>query len=127
MIRFLLRAVVFLGSAAIGLLAAVWLLPEVSITAAGFIGTVVLFALAQSILAPFITKLTERNAPVFLGGIGLVSTFVSLVLVNLFGAMSITGWQSWVFATLIVWLVTAVATLVLPLIFLRNRVKEPKH
>jgi hypothetical protein len=127
MIRFLIRAVVFLGSAAIGLLAAVWLLPEVSITAAGFIGTVVLFALAQSILAPFITKVAERNAPAFLGGIGLVSTFVSLVLVNLFGAMSISGWQSWVFATLIVWLVTAVATLVLPLIFLRNRVKEAKH
>ncbi|MDV7356580.1 hypothetical protein R4282_26645 [Rhodococcus oxybenzonivorans] len=127
MIRFLIQAVIFLGSAAIGLLAAVWLLPEVSITAAGFIGTVVLFALAQSILAPFITKVTERNAPAFLGGIGLVSTFVSLVLVNLFGAMSITGWQSWVFATLIVWLVTAVATLVLPLIFLRNRVKEPKR
>jgi hypothetical protein len=127
MIRFLIRAVVFLGSAAIGLLAAVWLLPEVSITVAGFIGTVVLFALAQSILAPFITKVAERNAPAFLGGIGLVSTFVSLVLVNLFGAMSISGWQSWVFATLIVWLVTAVATLVLPLIFLRNRVKEAKH
>jgi hypothetical protein len=127
MIRFLIRAVIFLGSAAIGLLAAVWLLPEVSITVAGFIGTVVLFALAQSILAPFITKVAERNAPAFLGGIGLVSTFVSLVLVNLFGAMSISGWQSWVFATLIVWLVTAVATLVLPLIFLRNRVKEAKH
>lgn len=127
MIRFLLRAVIFLGSAAIGLLAAVWLLPEVSITVAGFIGTVVLFALAQSILAPFITKVAERNAPAFLGGIGLVSTFVSLVLVNLFGAMSISGWQSWVFATLIVWLVTAVATLVLPLIFLRNRVEEAKH
>ncbi|AWK70869.1 hypothetical protein CBI38_04100 [Rhodococcus oxybenzonivorans] len=127
MIRFLLRAVIFLGSAAIGLLAAVWLLPEVSITVAGFIGTVVLFALAQSILAPFITKVAERNAPAFLGGIGLVSTFVSLVLVNLFGAMSISGWQSWVFATLIVWLVTAIATLVLPLIFLRNRVEEAKH
>ncbi|QTJ66223.1 hypothetical protein HYG77_11845 [Rhodococcus sp. ZPP] len=127
MIRFLLRAVIFLGSAAIGLLAAVWLLPEVSITVAGFIGTVVLFALAQSILAPFITKVAERNAPAFLGGIGLVSTFVSLVVVNLFGAMSISGWQSWVFATLIVWLVTAVATLVLPLIFLRNRAKEAKH
>lgn len=127
MIRFLLRAVIFLGSAAIGLLAAVWLLPEVSITVTGFIGTVVLFALAQSILAPFITKVAERNAPAFLGGIGLVSTFVSLVVVNLFGAMSISGWQSWVFATLIVWLVTAVATLVLPLIFLRNRAKEAKH
>lgn len=57
----------------------------------------------------------------------MVSTFVSLVVVNLFGAMSISGWQSWVFATLIVWLVTAVATLVLPLIFLRNRAKEAKH
>ncbi|MCQ4117651.1 hypothetical protein [Rhodococcus tibetensis] len=127
MIRFLLRAVVFLGSAAIGLLAAVWFLPEVSITVAGFIVTVVLFALAQCVLAPFITKVAERNAPAFLGGIGLVSTFVSLVLVNLFGAMTITGWESWILATLIVWLVTAIATLVLPLLVFRNRTKATKR
>lgn len=119
-IRLLLRAVIFLGSAAIGILAAVWLLPDVSVSAAGFVTAVVLFAIAQSILAPFITKLAARNAPAFLGGIGLLSTFAALVIASIFGGLTITGWRTWILATMIVWLVTALATLLLPLVVLKN-------
>lgn len=52
MIRFLLRMVVFLGSSAIGLLVASWLVPGVSIRPLGFIIAVVIFTVAQAILAP---------------------------------------------------------------------------
>lgn len=124
MIRFLIRCAIFLGSAALGILAAVWLIPEVSVTAAGFITAVVLFAVAQTVLSPFITRLAERNAPAFLGGIGLVSTFVSLAIASTFGGLSISGWRSWILATIVVWLVTALATLLLPLVVLRNRRAE---
>lgn len=126
MIRLLIRCAFFLGSAAVGILAAVWLLPEVSVTATGFVTAVVLFAVAQSVLSPFITKIAAKNAPAFLGGIGLVSTFVALVIASAFGGLSISGWRTWVLATLVVWLVTALATLVLPLVFLRNRQEEKK-
>ncbi|MGF7120023.1 phage holin family protein [Rhodococcus sp. AG1013] len=126
MIRLLIRCAFFLGSAAVGILAAVWLLPEVSVSAAGFVTAVVLFAIAQSVLSPFITKIAAKNAPAFLGGIGLVSTFVALVIASAFGGLSISGWRTWVLATLVVWLVTALATLVLPLVFLRNRREEKK-
>ena len=37
--------------------------------------------------------------------------------------MQITGVQTWILATLIVWLVTALATLFLPMIFIRNKVQ----
>ncbi|CAM3004147.1 phage holin family protein [Prescottella defluvii] len=126
MIRLLIRCAFFLGSAAVGILAAVWLLPEVSVSATGFVTAVVLFAVAQSVLSPFIMKIAAKNAPAFLGGIGLVSTFAALVIASAFGGLSIAGWRTWVLATLVVWLVTALATLVLPLVFLRNRQEEKK-
>lgn len=52
---------------------------------------------------------------VFLGGIGLISTFVALFVANLVPyGLSIRGLKAWVFATLIVWVVTSLATLLLP-------------
>lgn len=126
MLRFLLRVAVFLGSAAIGILAAVWLIPDVSVSVTGFLTAVVLFAIAQGVLSPFIAKIAAKNAPAFVGGIGVVSTFVALLIASLFGGLTINGWRNWVLATMVVWLATAIATLVLPLVFFRNKVKESK-
>ncbi len=122
MVRFLLRALVFFGSSAIGLLVAWWLVPGVSITVSGFVVAVVVFTCAQAILAPFIAKLAHRYASAFLGGIGLVSTLVALILASvLTHGLSIRGLGSWIAATVVVWLVTAIATLVLPVLFLREK------
>ncbi|RVW01422.1 phage holin family protein [Rhodococcus xishaensis] len=126
MIRFLIRTAIFLGSAAIGILAAVWLLPEVSVSASGFITAVVLFAVAQSVLSPYITKIAARDAPAFLGGIGIVSTFVALVIASVFGGLSISGWRTWILATIVVWLVTALATVLLPMFLLRGKFDDRK-
>ena len=128
MVLLLLHAAIFLGSAALGLLAAAWLVPGVSVSANGFIVAVVLFALAQAILSPFILKMASRYAAAFLGGIGLVSTLVALILTSIFtDGLRIEGLGSWVWATLVVWLVTAVATMLLPLLVLRNRTKDAQR
>jgi len=125
MIRFLIRAAIFLGSAALGLWVASLLLADFVLTWQGFVLTVVLFAGVQSILAPFIAKMTARNAPAFLGGVGLLSTFVSLLIASIISnGLAITGWQTWILATLIVWLVTALATFLLPMLFLRKAVQK---
>ncbi|MDH6680517.1 putative membrane protein [Rhodococcus sp. LBL1] len=124
MIRFLIRSAVFLGSAAIGILAAVWLVSGVSVTASGFITAVVLFAVAQSVLSPFILKVATRNAPAFVGGIGLVSTFVALVIASAFGGLSISGSRTWILATIVVWLVTALATVLLPMLLIRDEIED---
>ncbi|WP_137724039.1 phage holin family protein [Prescottella subtropica] len=126
MMRFLIRSAIFLGSAAIGILVAVLLLPEVSVSIGGFVTAVVLFAIAQSLLSPFIMKVAARNAPAFLGGIGLVTTFVALIIASVFGGLSISGWRTWVLATIVVWLATALATVLLPMVVLRNKVAEKK-
>ena len=122
MIRILLQAAVFLASAAVGLLVAAWLIPQVDLSPGGFITAVVVFALAQSILTPFILKVAARAAPAFLGGIGIVSTFVAMVIASLFpGGLQIDGWRTWILAPVIVWLVTAIATLLLPFVIIRNK------
>ena len=125
MIRFLLRVAVFLGSAAIGLLVAAWLVPGVSLSALGFITAVVIFTVAQAILSPFFLKMASRYASAFLGGIGLVSTFVALLLASLLSnGLSIRGTGSWIAATVLVWLVTALATVVLTVLVLREKKKN---
>ena len=123
MVRFLLRAVVFLGSSAIGLLVAAWLVPGMSVSVSGFVTAVVLFSLVQAILSPFIFKMASRYASAFLGGIGLVSTLVALILASvLTHGLTIRGVGSWVAATVLVWLVTALATLLLPVLVVRRKV-----
>lgn len=126
MISFLIRAAIFLGSSAVGILVASLILSGFSAPASGFITAVVIFAIAQSVLSPFIAKMAKRHAPAFLGGIGLVSTFVALLLAQIFSDLRITGTTTWISATVIVWLVTALATLVLPLLFVRKKVQERK-
>lgn len=121
MIRILLRALIFLLSAALGLWVASLVLDGLTITPTGFVTAVLVFAIAQSVLSPFLAKVVARGAPAFLGGIGLLSTVVALWLASLFpGGLTIEGWQTWVLAALVVWLVTALATLVLPLVMLRG-------
>lgn len=123
MVRLLLNTLVFLGSAAIGLLAADRLVSGVSVSWRGFVVAVVVFALAQAILSPFIAKMASRYASAFLGGIGLVSTFVALLLASvLTHGLSIRGAGTWVAATVVVWLVTAVATLLLPLLVVKKKI-----
>ena len=125
MVRLLLNTLVFLGSAAIGLLVAAWLVPGVRVSASGFVVAVVVFALAQAVLSPFIAKMASRYASAFLGGIGLLSTFVALLLASvLTHGLSIRGVGSWIAATVVVWLVTAIATLVLPLLVVKKKIAK---
>ena len=129
MIRFLVRTAVFLVSAAVGLLVTAWLVDGFDVSAGGFLTAVVLFAVIQSVLAPFIAKVTARNASALLGGVGLLSTFVALWLTALLGdALTIDGGAStWIAATVIVWLATALATLLLPLILVKVGIEAARN
>ena len=125
MVRFLIRTAIFLGTAALGLLIAWWLLPGFHIDWTGFLVAMLVFAIAQSLLSPLITKLASRHAPEVLGGVGLVSTFLALLLATVIAnGLRIDGLLTWVLATLIVWLVTAVGTWLLSLALLKRRAGE---
>jgi hypothetical protein len=123
MIRFLIRAAIFLVTAALGLWIASLILPGFVLTWEGFFISIVVFALAQSLLAPFIFNVARKYASPLLGGIGLVSTFVALLIATLFtGGLQITGAVAWIVGTLIVWLVTALGGWLLPVIFLKEKI-----
>lgn len=128
MIRFLIRAAIWLVSAFLGLVVADLLLQGFFLHWDNWWGVllaVVIFAILQSVLAPWILKMAHRFAPAFLGGIGLLSTFLALLIAVLIPAagIGIDGPVAWIVGTLIVWLITALATWLLPGVFLKNRVQ----
>jgi hypothetical protein len=126
-IRFLIRTLINLGTAAIGLLIAAWVIPGVSITISGFIIAVVVFTVAQAILSPFIFNIARQYAAPILGGIGLVSTLVALFIASLFpGGITLHDVLAWVLAPLVVWIVTALGGWILGAIFLKDRIKNRK-
>ncbi|WP_370616046.1 hypothetical protein [Mumia sp. Pv 4-285] len=124
MIRLILNLLINLLACAIGILVAGSLLDDMTVSAGGFVTAVVVFAVAQMILSPFILKVAATNAQAFVGGIGIVSTLVALFIATLVGdGISIDGVSTWILAALIVWLVTAVATLLVPFILIKMGVR----
>ncbi len=129
MIMFLIRSLIFLASAAVGLIVADLVLPGFRIDWAdwwGFLLAIVIFAVLQSVLAPWLARVAQRNAPALLGGIGIVSTFVALLVVVLLprSGLTIADAMTWVLAPVLVWVVTALATLLLPVLLIRKKVEE---
>ncbi|MFF2053587.1 phage holin family protein [Leifsonia sp. NPDC058194] len=123
MVRFLIRVAIFVVTAALGLLVAAWLLPGFHLDWEGGIIAVVVFAIAQSVLSPFIFNLARKHASAVLGGIGLVSTLVALIVAALFpGGIRVDDFVTWALAALIVWFVTALGGWLLPLLFLKKKV-----
>lgn len=123
MIRFLISAVTFIASAALGLWVTSLIVDGFELRLSGFVVTVLVFAVLQSILTPFIASMTQRYARALLGGVGLVSTFVALLIAQwLTAGLTITGVSAWIASTVLVWLVTALATLLLPLLFVKKKV-----
>ncbi|WP_062202787.1 phage holin family protein [Demequina salsinemoris] len=129
MVRFIVNGVIYLGSAAIGLFVTSLILGEdFKLSIAALLLATVLFAAFQMILGPFIFKMTHKYASALTGGVGLVSTFVALLLTNiLVDDFSITGGiATWLAAVVIVWLITAIATWVLPMFVLKEAVENRK-
>lgn len=131
MVLFLIRALIFVLSAALGLIVADLLLPGFQIEWAnpwGFLLAVVIFAVLQSVLSPWIARVAQRNAPALLGGIGIISTLVALVVVAIIPGAGLSIGQpfvlTWVLAPVVVWLVTALATWLLPFVFIRKKLDE---
>ncbi len=126
MVAFLLRALIFLGSSALGLIVADLLLPGFQIhwsNPLGFLLAIAIFTVLQSVLSPWVLKVATRHAAPLIGGIGIVSTFVSLVIVVLIPAagLGISDLSAWFLAPLIVWIVTALAAWLLPRLLIKDK------
>jgi len=130
-ITLLFRALMYLVSAGLGLIAADLLLEGFQIEWDkwwGFVVCIVIFAILQSVLAPWVSRMADRYAPVLMGGIGIFSTLISLVIVVLLpiGGLRIVDLSGGLLGSVIVWLITALGSVLLPLVFLRKKVDKAR-
>ena len=122
MIRMLVRIGMFLASSAIGLLAADLLLERVNLKVGSFFIVVALFTVLQALVAPGCAKLMRRNSDALVSMVGLASTVVALVIATLISdGLSIRGIGTWIWASLIVWVITAAATYFIPKLVVRTK------
>ncbi len=115
MIKFLLSIAAFLIANGVGLLIAAALLPGFRIDPLSFIVAVVLFSVAQAVLGPIVRKTAEKKMPQLMGGIALITIFIGLFVTDLImTGMEIGGIANWLAATLLVWLGSLIASVLLP-------------
>jgi len=121
----LIRIGIHLLANAIGLIVAAWILSGMEIDGAAFVIAVVIFTAVEVVADPLITKIAIRSVPALRGGVALVTTFIGLLITTwLSSGLQISGVQTWVLATLIVWLAALVATLILPVFLVKTAVDE---
>ncbi len=125
MIRLLARLTLNVLSNAIGLFAASILVSGFSISGVSFIIAVAIFSLSTAILGPLIVKIALQNANYLMGGIALVTTFVGLLITNFVSdGISITGLNTWIIATLIVWIFSVIGNVALPLLLFKKTLSD---
>ncbi len=128
MLRFIAITVLTLLGNALGLMIASWALDGFNVSPAGFIWSVIFFTVAQLILTPFVLSMSLRYMPALRGGIALVTTLVVLWLTTLFtSGVEIKDLTAWILAPLIIWLVTVLAGVVLPLFIFKKTMSNAKE
>ncbi len=119
----LIRIGLSLAGNAIGLLIAATLLDQMTIDGVAFVLAVVIFTVLAAIIDPIIDRIAERNLPALRGGSALLTTFLALVVTAAISSgLSISGANTWIIATVLVWALTVIAGLILA----KFLIKEPR-
>ncbi|WP_420752899.1 phage holin family protein [Rhodococcus sp. O3] len=127
MMRLLATAVVALIANAIALIVGAWVLPDMSLTAIAFLIAVVIFTVVAVVIDPLIRQISMTKAPVLLGSSALVSTLVALIVTALVSdGLKISGITTWILATVIVWAVSMIVRLLLPMIVFKKTLAARK-
>jgi hypothetical protein len=122
-IRFIVRTVIVLLGNAVGLIVASLVFDGFSIDVTGFVVSLVIFTVAVALMTPFLASTMRRNqsGSAALGGVALISTFVALLITDLFtDGLSISGIGTWIGATVVVWLASLLAVFILPFLGLKK-------
>lgn len=127
MIRLLVSALFYVLANALGLFIAVLLLDGFDLSPIAFIWATLIFSAIEVVAGPLVLKISIKNVPALQGGVALVTTFLGLFLTEIFvDGMVIGGIANWLAATLLVWLGTLVASLVLPMLMFKSVMQKKK-
>ncbi len=125
MVRLLLGLLISLLANALGLVVAAAMLDKMELTATGFVVAVVIFTIVYALAQPFLTQMAMTKVPALRGGVALIATLVALIITALItDGLTISGASTWVLAALIVWIVSLVGALLLPMVLIKNAVEE---
>ena len=121
MLRMLASIAIHLLANAVGLLIAAVAFSGFSIDPLAFIVVLLIFTGVEVLAGPLLLKISLKNLPALTGGIALVTTFVGLLITDVFSTgLTITGVSTWIFSTLVVWLCALLAGLILPLLVFKK-------
>jgi hypothetical protein len=86
---------------------------------------VVIFTVVEVVARPYFTSLAMKGASYLQGATALAATLAGLILTTLISdGLQMEGLTTWIFATLIVWVAALGAAMILPIIFVKNRLEE---
>jgi putative membrane protein len=127
MVRFLASTAFLIVANALGLLVAAWLLDGVTLSGLSFVIAVAIFTGVSVLIRPFLLKLAVQHFDALMGGTALMATLIALIVTAaLSDGLNIDGFDNWLLATIIVWLVAVIAGIVLPMLFLKKMVTEAR-
>jgi hypothetical protein len=70
-------------------------------------------------------KMAVKQAQALLGASALITTFLGLLITHLLtDGLQISGADTWLFATLIVWLASLLAAVIIPIILVKRGVQS---
>jgi len=103
-----------LAGIAVGLLVAAAALSGFSLDATALVEATLIFWLVHLLVSVFALKVLVREPSIALAGLlAVASTIVSLIIVNLIvSGLYISGASAYVFATLIIWVATAIGDMI---------------
>jgi hypothetical protein len=126
-IRFLVRTVIVLIGNAVGLIVASLLFDGFHIGVTGFVLSLIVFTVAVALFTPFLTNAMQRGRSnsAAVGGVALISTFLALLVTDLFtDGLDINGIGTWIGSTVVVWLASLLAVFILPFLGLKKYLDE---
>jgi putative membrane protein len=128
MIRFLVRLLIQVLAAAVGLIVAAAILENMTIDGVAFFTAVLIFVVVDAIASPFLAKVAMKNQSALLGAVALVSTLIGLIVTTwISDGLSIKGASTWILAALIVWLGGIIAALIIPVLLVKAGVQSARE
>jgi hypothetical protein len=114
LVRWGIRAGTSLAGIAVGILVSSAVLSEFSIDATAVVETILIFWLVHLVVQLFALKVLVHEPSIALAGLlALASTIVALLIVNaIVSGLRIHGFQTYVFATLIIWVATSISDMI---------------
>jgi Mycobacterial 4 TMS phage holin, superfamily IV len=127
MVRFLVSTLITILASAVGLIVADLVLDDFNLQLDGFLIALGIFTVGMMLFHPFLQKMALKNVRALAGGTALIATLLSLIVADLVSdGLSIAGGVTWIVASLIVWVASLIAVMILPLLLVKAGIQSAR-